>query len=205
MVKINTAQVSKFPSLNDDVSFKLINIGNLGDRERAPPVIKTKPRDNPNEAKSVLLREQIEIRKLEGLNFNPPPPRFLSMDRGNSKEEDAQNKVTGKIQSISQQPFNQPSPLKKCPPSLLETEADKMWGKILNEDYRKFKHDEEMKKVNESKKRQEYNVYLKNQIIGQQKERDMENRKKFEDAERMQTLNKQKKLIEEFQRKKNSD
>jgi hypothetical protein len=42
------------------------------------------------------------------------------------------------VQSKSQFEFNPPSPLKKNPPSLLEKEADKMWGSILNEDYRKF-------------------------------------------------------------------
>ena len=144
------------------------------------------------------MREQIEKRKQEGLSFHPQQPRFISMGRGNAEANES-------VQSKSQFEFNPPSPLKKNPPSLLEKEADKMWGSILNEDYRKFMLETEQEKIKKQKKKQESCDYLHKQIVVQQKEKEIGLFQKNADADRQTKLNRQKKLFEEIQRKMHSN
>jgi hypothetical protein len=62
------------------------------------------------------------------------------MERGNSEFKES-------VHNKSSIEFNPPSPLKKNPPSLLEKEADRMWGSIMNEDYKKFVLETEEEKI----------------------------------------------------------
>jgi|688.fasta_scaffold190308_1 hypothetical protein len=62
------------------------------------------------------------------------------MERGNSELKES-------VHNKSSLEFNPPSPLKKNPPSLLEKEADRMWGSIMNEDYKKFVLETEEEKI----------------------------------------------------------
>lgn len=88
------------------------------------------------------------------------------MGRGSSEAKES-------VHSKSSLEFNPPSPLKRNPPSLLEIEADKMWGSILNEDYRKFMVETEELKIKKQKTKQEYSDYLHKQIVVQQKEKEI--------------------------------
>lgn len=50
---------------------------------------------------------------------------------------------------------------------MLDIETDRMWGQVLNEDYRKFRMEAELEKLKSVRKKQEMQEYLKNQIIVQ--------------------------------------
>lgn len=87
------------------------------------------------------------------------------MERVKDKE------VTDKVQARSASQFNS-SPIKKTRPTLLDVETDRMWGQVLNEDYRKFRMETELEKVKAVRKKHELQEFLKNQILIQQREKE---------------------------------
>ena len=115
-----------------------------------------KPHVSPFAQKSQLLKEHMQ-RNHEIENMFHPASRNGSL---NTSIMQVDRSSLGGADSALSNKFNTASKLtkspgKKQPPSLLEVETDKLWGKILNEDYRKYKMETEKEKLAAIKKKVE--------------------------------------------------